>query len=544
MYTRHTLASIETLLFLLAFVLWMVLAAIVLFHIAHRALAQEWVPRPLVFCDFFTFIFLFWFIIPIAGYRTNEAYDLGRLKTYPLPAFKVFVSNILGAFTDLSVLLPLSGLLAVFLGTHPAPAQIPGGILLILALLFFMVVAGLTLVTTLYVLLPRLNLVAVGMFVLLGVLVWAVLLNLGLVEHPARTFNFFIFFRPEGVEAFRPYPPGQIGIALDCQMDGRWEELKVSLIQFAMWAAGILAFNYILVAYLWESDTAGTRGRSVRAEREISATLLDWIERLLAPVFAGETLAVFKKDMLEFAVRSPYFLMYKVLPGSIAPMIILLAMRWNLDHAMQTSYFPRFAPMLQNVTFVVVIMIVVNQGLLFAGNQFGFESETARILFTAPPPRRLILLGKNLFLGSLFLIDSLVLSFLILLYYPTLHSFFAWLSLLITLFLLILSIGNFVSATWPYWMPLDKPSFTLRTTMILGLVNMGAALALAISFAPAAALVILPHTAGHDMLSWLMMPVAVAYGVLFHQLTLGPAVGLLESNEFLILRRVADREQL
>jgi hypothetical protein len=93
-------------------------------------------------------------------------------------------------------------------------------------------------------------------------------------------------------------------------------------------------------------------------------------------------------------------------------------------------------------------------------------------------------------------------------------------------------------------MPLDRPSFTLRSTIILGLVNAGATIVLAVFFAPALAAVVLPNRFGMEWLSVVMMPVAVAYGLLIHRFTLNGAVTLLESNEFLVLRRIADREEL
>jgi hypothetical protein len=544
MYTRSTLASFETILFFLIFAAWIGFGAWLLAHITARALDGVWMPRALVFCDLYTFIFLLWFIIPLAGYRVNEAYDLGKLKIYPLPPWKVFLANILGALTDITVLMPLSGFIAIFFATQPSPDQIVPGLLMILGLLVLLVVAGLTLVNALYILLPRLNLVSVGMVILAGILLWALLLNLGLVTHPALSFNYYILFRPQGIEYFRPYPAGEIGIAIDSMMDGRWEEMKVSLRQFGLWSAAVLFLNFILVAYLWESDPAAKSSGRFTPKADLVTIALNGVEKIMASIFGAEAAALYKKDMLEFATRSPYFLLYKILPGSIAPMIILLAMRWNLEYYVSFSYRPEYGPTIQLFTFVVVVFIMIGQANLFAGNIFGFESENIRSIFVMPTPRRQILVGKNLFLGGLFVIDALVLSSLMLLYYPTPYAFFTWLTLSLTLFLIILSIGNFTSSIWPYWMPLDKPSFSMRTTIILSVVNTGAIIAMAIAFSIPAAMVLVPWRMGNEVLSYVMMPLALVYALLFHRITLGPAVGLLESNEFLLLRRIADREQL
>jgi MFS family permease len=248
--------------------------------------------------------------------------------------------------------------------------------------------------------------------------------------------------------------------------------------------------------------------------------------------------------MLEFWARNPHFFIYKILPGTLAPVIILLAMNWNLNNAIQMGENDDIAVIIKLFTVGLVLFIVAAQGILFAGNQFGFEGENIRTILALPTPRQHLLTGKNIFLGGLFIIDAMVMSLALLVYFPTLYAFFSWLTLLVVMFLLILAFGNFTSSIWPYWMPLDKPSFTLRTTVILGFVNMGFTIVLAVAILPAIAMIVIPYNTGHQWLGYILMPVAVGYGCFIHKITLKPAVALFESNEFLVLRRVADREQL
>lgn len=542
LYTRHTLASLETLLFFLVFFVWLVFGWWVLGHATHWALENGFILRALVFSDLFSFIFVAWLLLCLVGYRLNESYDLGKLRAYPLPLWKVFAASLLGPFADLTVLLPLTGFLAVFLAGGPLPDQIPVGVLLVLALFFLLVVSGQALVTVLYVMLPRLNLVAVGMAIIIGVLVWAVLLNLGVVGYPMP--DFYVLLRPYGIDHFRPYPAGQIAVALDAYMDGRWLDMPQVLLGFGTWTAGIVGLNYLLLRYWWASDRVSGMGAGRTSEHDAVPRIAGWLERVVARLVGAEAAALFRKDLLNLFARSPYFLLYKVLPGAIAPAIILLSMRWNLENVSRLSSTPEFARGIVIATFTLVGFIVIAQANLFSGNQFGLEDTAIRGLMVLPTSRRSILIGKNAFLGSLFLGDALVLSALSLLFFPTPFVFFAVLSLLVTLFLLILSIGNYASAIWPYWMPLDKPSFTLRSTVVLGLVNVGAVIALVIAFAPALAAVVVPHLLGNDVVTYVCMPLVVIYGLVFHRLTLRGAVGLLESNEFLILRRVTEREEL
>jgi hypothetical protein len=542
MYTRHTLASLETTIFFFVFSIWLIFSSFFLYNLAQWEMGIPDTPHALVFAGIYSMIFVLWVLMAFAGYRLNEGYDLERLRLYPISFNSVFTAGIFGPFADMSIILPLSGTLAVFLAIGPYPFQLPIGILLVLAMVFFTVTTGTLLVNLLYVFLPRLNLIWVGGAVLVLTLAWAILLNLGMVRYPLHSF--FLLFRPEGLEFFRLYPPGQIGIAITSYLDRDYMSMVKPLLAFTGWTAGVLALNYILTLYLWTSDVASkSSGRAIRTNDWVSRAL-NALGRFLERFLGQQSVAMFKKDMLELSLRSPYFFFYKAVPGSVAPMIILLAMRWNLSNIVRFSDMTDAAQRVTFATLALVIFITVAQGNLYAGNMFGLEDISIKSLMVMPTPRRHFLIGKNMFLGSLYLIDALVLACLVPLYYPSVYTFFSWFTLLVTMYLLILSLGNFTSAIWPYWMPLDKPSFTLRSTMILSLVNSIATLLLGFLFAPALAAVVLPRVYHLTWLSYVMMPIVVAYGVLVYYMSLKPAVALLEANEFLVLARIADREEM
>jgi hypothetical protein len=322
------------------------------------------------------------------------------------------------------------------------------------------------------------------------------------------------------------------------------DERSFPLLTFLAWTGGLLLLNYLLHALWMDSDVKQRVVTSRVREGEFGPAILNWLSRLLVPIVGQTAFELYRKDMLEYALRSPFFLIYKIFPGSIAPIIIVFAMKWNLDPESGLLVAPEAREAAMVTMIALLLFIVIGQANLFAGNQFGFEDQNIRGLMSYPTPRKYFLMGKNLFFAGLFFFDSLIVAALALVFFPSAFAFFAVFSLLLTVFLLILAAGNFTSSIWPYWMPLDKPSFTLRTTLILSLVNMGVVIALSIAFAPAAAMVVLPALYGLHWLSYVLMPVAIAYGVLIYRLTMGPAVSLFKSNEFLILRRIADREEL
>ena len=541
MYVRNTLASLESILFLIIYITWMIFSYHIFIRATNWGLSHS-VPQALIFCNLFTFLFVIWLIFSFLGYRLNESYDLNRLYAYPLPLRSIFSANLFGAFLDLSVLLPLVSYIAILVASIKSAEHFPVAILLVIALLFLQVAAGLTLVNVLYVLLPRLNLVKVGMWAALAILVWEGLLNRGIIKYPMP--NFYALFREFGIKMYLPYPAGQIGIALDAYITGNISEMTIPLLGFAGWTIGILTLNYLILNYWTQLDLAKRTGTEQVPKHDLAAAFLDKLASIIEPFVGKQAYSIFRKDSLEFAARSPYFFIYKILPGSVAPVIILLAMRFNMEYIQNLSTYPALVDYALPSAMVLVLFIVIGQGNLFAGNHFGLEDAMIRSIMVFPVPRKAILLGKNLFLGGLFLLDTIVLSLLSLLFYNSAYIFFGIFTLLLTLFILILSIGNFTSSLWPYWMPFDKPSYTFRNTVILGLVNAGVTLVLVVAIAPVVAGIALPYRYEIFWLGYIFMPLAIFYGFSFHRLSLNPAVNVLENSEFQIIRRVADREQL
>jgi hypothetical protein len=123
-------------------------------------------------------------------------------------------------------------------------------------------------------------------------------------------------------------------------------------------------------------------------------------------------------------------------------------------------------------------------------------------------------------------------------------TFFACFSLLVTMFLLMLSMGNFSSSIWPYWLPMKRPSWSIRTGLIPGLISLVSVNVIGVLAIPPALAVLLPHGLGLDGIAYFFMPVSILYGLLIYSLTLTPAANVLRSNEFLVLHRVAEREEL
>lgn len=554
LYNRHTIASLESVLFFLFFGASITIGVVIFRTITIRGM--PFIIPELLFADLLTLALAFSLLYSLIGHYINEGYDLNRLKVWPLSLNTIFASNVASAILGLGIIMPLAVFSAMLIAAGASFFQFLAAVPIILAYIIFMVIAGQTIAIFIYVMLPKLSIMRLALIVMAGVLAWSVLMGSGGIRQTESWFNFGIFFRPVGLEAFRHYPGGEIGIILAAILRNDWSSILVSasvyrdgtvtshpLLGFSAWMAAAFVLDYMLHAAWMDSDIKGRVLVRNVAKIDPATIIIRVLRRGLEPLVGPTAFELFRKDMLEYAFRSHYFLIYKIFPGSIAPIIIALAMKWNIDpkSGLLTG---RWHDIGLYVTVILILFIVLGQAVLFAGNQFGFEDANIVRLMSFPAPRRFFLLGKNLFFSMLFLLDALILAWLATIFFPGIWPFFATLTLALVMFTLILSVGNFTSSIWPYWMPLDKPSFTLRSTIILGFVNMGVTIALAVSFILPFAIVALPHLFKLDWLSYLLMPAALAYGVLFHRLTIGPAVALFESNEFLILRRVADREQL
>jgi len=554
LYTRHTLASLETILFLLAYSSVVIVGVIIYRIVTARALV--FVIPELLFADLLTLTLVFSLLYSLVGHYINEGYDLNRLRIWPLSLNTIFAANIGSALMGLNIVMPVAVLSSMIIAAGCTFPQYLASLIFIFGYTLFMVVAGQTIAIFIYVMLPKLNFTRLALLAMGGVLVWSIIMGLGGFRHPASWFNFFIFFRPPGLEAFRPYPGGQIGIILTAILNNDWSSIWIHstdyrdwsvksypLLGFLAWTAVVFVLDYLLHAAWMDSDIKGRAVVRNVGKVDPATFVLKILRRFFEPLIGPTAFELYRKDMLEYAFRSHYFLIYKIFPGSIAPIIIALAMKWNIDP--QSGLLTgKWHDIGLYMTVILILFIVLGQAILFAGNQFGFEDANIKRLMSFPTPRRNFMLGKNLFFSMLFFLDALILAGLALIFFPGAWTFFATLTLGFTIFLLILSLGNFTSAIWPYWMPLDKPSFTLRTTVILGFVNMGITVALVFSFLIPFALVVVPHLTGVDWLSYILMPLALAYAVMFHKLTMKPAVAIFEMNEFLILRRVADKEQL
>ena len=91
---------------------------------------------------------------------------------------------------------------------------------------------------------------------------------------------------------------------------------------------------------------------------------------------------------------------------------------------------------------------------------------------------------KNIFMFFLLTIDSVVISFLIGLFYPGFQYPLAFFCFMESLVIMLIGLGNLSSMIFPYYVPLDKPTVSFQGTLIVGLMNMITVLALSILMIP------------------------------------------------------------
>lgn len=443
-------------------------------------------------------LFIGWSTVPALGFRTNEALDLGRLRLYPIPFRKLFAASVIGNILDVSTLLPFAMVMAILRFMvriepvtqfhHFTGFELFLLVLIGLELLVLLLLGSMAAVQVFMHLLPKVDFTKLAGLAFLGLLGLMIGLNLRLWEYPDGTTLFDELF----IDRYNRLPTGPMAIALHELSLQNVPLVWMALGGGLLWIGGMLLLNWVLMAVVVEGRLLGLerwlntdRFRGLATTQAARQTLPRW------PVWVRHpTLVVAWKDWHSL-MRDRYFFFYKMVPGVIAPSIILLAGKYNAElmrdaYGLMTWFIPLYLGL--------ALMIFVAQANLFVANFFGFERDQIAALLTTPVDRRQMLWGKNLFLFAILLPDMLVIATftLMLLSNPSWGLWVMLFTVLLSIVIVLLGLGNLASVLVPYFTPLDRPVITLQGAVLVGLVNTGILLALALLMVPNLALLLGP----------------------------------------------------
>jgi len=508
-YTKSTQSRVESYFFFPLFIMAMLAFYRIVPHTLSMAL--DYIPAPvMVFNLFFFSLAVLWIMIPFMGFRLNESLDIKRLIHYPITFPTLFTSLSISNFLDISNIVPLT-IMAAFIkfeflfGNHEG---ILGIILLCIVVFIFLQSIYQTVILILYNLLPGFNPLKLAALVLLAVVGLVVLINLNVIKMPSE----LVLLDDENLSFHNYLPTGIFAISAYEFHAGNLSLGYAFLVKSALILIPVIVFNFVATYLTYRSVEQGiirshARGRKRLKNKPCRKSLLDNFKR-------NPVMAIASKDAQTF-FRDWHFMFYKMMPGIITPVLILLIIRYSLVGS-DLSISPELQMMIQ-ISFIILVMILfLAQSYIFVGNIFGYDRAAVSSMFTAPVTDRQILLGKNIFMFFLLSIDSLVISILIGLFFPGISYPLSFFSFMECLVMILVGLGNISSMIFPYYVPMDKPTVSFQGTLIVGLMNMITVMALSVLIIPVVLMLYYSLTSGSPIWLFFAIIASILYSLMIY----------------------------
>ena len=508
-FTRNAWSVVRT-IFLFLFVLSVAgLAAVGSF------LAYRFLPAPAnieVLFLVLTAVYFLWILLPLLEYTVNEGLDVSKLIQFPLTRAELMASLLFSTLLDI----PTLGLILIFAAVVAGWAlSVPVGILAFVAMLIFYVqvigISQLVLAVLMRTLQSRrfrdLSIIIIAVFSSSCYLIQQFVLGGTRLEH---------FYESLKSGSFSPYlqwlPPGLAARSVQQAALGNWGA------SFA--ALGLLLVLTALVLYLWEvvlerslstPEVGGTARRRPRRQPVVTAPVSSqpvemgvW-ERLIPP----QVLAIANKD-LKYFWRDPQ-LKAIMFQSIVYVAIFILGPLLNPNSQRLGSAYTLY------ITPLIVFLLTITLSL----NSLGLERQSLTTLFLFPVKPERILWGKNLAVFAL-AIGELVVLILVAAFLS--HAWGLVLPVLAVALAgmgITLGCGNFTSVYFPQYMRqmrsfratgASSPGGCLRAVTSIAMLVVTAILLIPVGVALVVPVLI------HAQWIWVFsIPLALAYGIVFHQ---------------------------
>lgn len=459
-------------------------------------------------------VYMAWIVLPLLEYNVNEGLDLSKLALFPLTHAELMTSLVLSTLLDL----PTLALLLIFAAVVAGWAiSLPVALFAVLAMLVFYVqvigMSQLVLALLMRTLQSRrfrdLSIIIIILFSS----------SCGILGQFAGRFANGLSGFIDGVAGAAPVlqwlPPGMAARSLQQAIVGNWG------FAFA-WLVALMAVN-ILVLYLWQAVieralTSPEEGGTMRVHRQrerrvttvarpTTAATRFW-ERLLSP----QVLAIAGKEAKYFW-RDPQ--LKAVVFQSIISGVFFIV--WPL-----LGFGDRASGVFSDLLVLFAPLAVFFFMLSLSFNSLGMERQSLTQLFLFPVEPQRILWGKNLTVFVMGLIELVVLvlaaSFLSRAWHLTLPTLAVGLAGIgVTL-----GCGNFTSVFFPQRMRQMQRGFRATGApsgngCLRGLMSIVMLVVTAIVLSPLVLAFALPLFFHVEWVWVFVIPVALLYGIAFHQ---------------------------
>jgi len=540
-YSRDTLAIAQSIffaVFIIAFAVMLAFGVVFAFLAMRDFLPKESYIPIMLLANLLWAIYGLWILIPVFGFRMNESYDISKLLHLPIKRTTLFIANILGSFADLTISIPiaaLTGILLIFaidqsLGTFDPLVFIFNAVVLSIFLIN-MIVCGQLVVIMIYNIIPRLPLWRILLYIVITIalIAWAWFS----LQEKVRTV-LSIFDIEVGLHIYVYFPHGQATIATYSASYHDWHTAFINLFWLVIHTAGISLLTGLLFAKWYaggniEGTSVSHGGKRRRSFADYVAAF--WVNALrrFLPV---QALEIMRKDHLNL-LRNRSFLLYKSIPAVLGPGIIMFSIWYSTTNYIHIKQDSALLGCLVSTAIIFSGFVITAQASLFSGNIFGLEGRGIYSLFTTEIDKRIVLIGKDAFLLSLFLFDAFVYGcFTWLLKSSFMFGLMASL-ILFNFFILLMASGNFASAILPYYYDLERPAVSAQQVILVAVVEAVSAMVSAIMLLPAFLLLILPFIMHLPIMLILFAPLSLGYSFLWLWVSIrlgGPLVERLQQN--------------
>jgi ABC-2 type transport system permease protein len=402
------------------------------------AATQKWEWLPVVFWA----VFLVWQVVPVSLASFQEQFDIGGLLRFPVGFGPFFLLHLIFGIVDASTILGCLCCAGIFSGILIARPELAASAAL-----------ALTVFAAFNIFLVRAIAAWIDRWLsqrrtreIVGALFFVALLSLQLLNPAFRSANSRIGpdSRAEGIRWLKTadrlqrwLPPG---LAATTVQPGSRAHFAASLESAAALCLYVLAAGGALGLRLradYRGENLSDAPARKKVEQRSRASLIDG---------SGPIAAVLEKELRTVMRSMP------LLYGLLAPLLMVFVL---------SGLFLRHGPpgghALSMGLMVSLAYAIVGFTQLFYNN-LGPEGVGIQILFLSPTPIRTVILAKNLFHASLFLVDAVLVCIVasLRLGWPSPASLlvaWAWLFFALPVHL---AAGNLVSLNMPYRMNLGK----------------------------------------------------------------------------------------
>lgn len=493
-------------------------------------LAYRFAPAPVnidVLVLVLTGVYIFWIIAPLTQVSTNEGLDVSKLMLFPLTRGELMISLLLSTLLDIWTLFLIFLFGAVVVGwAFSIPVLL---MTLLTVLVFYVQVMGFSQLVIALLSGMMQNRRLRDLSVILALLLFG-----------SGYLCQFFFFRGNNIAntlssgALVTYlqwiPPGMAARAIQQAALGNWGASFIWLI--------VLAAISLLALYLWlrtveralaSPEVGGsqrTRRRHMEQARpvapgaaEVAAPSSEVVSRFIPP----QVLAIARKD-LKYYRRDPQYLRLTVMPLVYVFVLVIGTMFGgsNVANAVTAVNTGQIFSLIRPMIAPAYILLSL---FTLAYNTLGFEGQSLTSLFLFPVNPRHILLGKNLVIFLLGLVELIVVVLLVAFVSHTWLFALPSFTLGLTGVLIVLALGNITSIYFPQRMRFGQRGFQSTSSMsaqggcMRVVMSFVALIADAVVLIPVLAAMVLPITFHATWLWVFAIPLSLVYGALIYYAT-------------------------